>query len=135
MKISFINFFTVKLEVKFASSWFLPLNCYSKTIFEVHFMFSKMKSIIIISFKTCMNFSVKRTRIWWCNGQVHTSWSKWRHRKTDKSKSQRSKKKKPNKKNPAINDSNQQFSHQQDTWPLYSLSNEQKRPTAKEKEI
>lgn len=45
------------------------------------------------------------------------------------------KKKKPNKKNPAINDSNQQFSHQQDTWTLYSLSTEQKRPTAKEKEV
>ena len=57
--------------------------------------------------------------------------SKWRHRKTDKSKSERSN----NKKKIAINDINQQFSHQQDTWPLYSLSNEQKRPTAKEKEV
>ena len=56
--------------------------------------------------------------------------SKWRHRKTDKSKSQRSKKKKI-----VINDINQQFSYQQDTWTLYSLSTEQKSPTAKEKEV
>ena len=95
-------------------------------------MFSKMKSIIIISFKTCMNFSLKRTRIWWCNGQVDLNDGT---EKLIKASPKEAKKKKTKQKKPAINDSNQQFSHQQDTWPLYSLSNEQKRPTAKEKEI